>query len=344
MSRLFDIPLSILDLTPVTEGGTPREAFHRTLDLAQHAEAWGFHRYWLAEHHNMPGIASAATSVVIGYIAGGTSTIRVGSGGIMLANHAPMMIAEQFGTLESLYPGRIDLGLGRAPGTDQLTVRSLRRGLNSTGDDFPQLLEELRQFLRPAADKQPVRAVPGAGLDIPIWLLGSGGFSAQLAGQLGLPFASAGHFSPHNLLPGLELYRRHFRPSEVLERPRAMVCVNVIAADTDAEAQRLATSQHQAHLNLIRGMPSLLPLPVDSMEGRWNPQEQAAVESFLRASIIGNPSTVTAALESLAEETQADELMVHSMIFDHTARLRSYEILAEHVIAPARLNHAGVPA
>ncbi|RYD71922.1 MAG: MsnO8 family LLM class oxidoreductase, partial [Verrucomicrobiaceae bacterium] len=216
--------------------------------------------------------------------------------------------------------------------------------LNSTGDDFPQLLEELRSFLRPAVANQPVRAVPGAGLDIPIWLLGSGGFSAQLAGQLGLPFASAGHFSPQNLLPGLELYRRNFRPSAVLDGPRAMVCVNVIAADTDAEAQRLATSQHQAHLNLIRGMPSLLPLPLDSMDGRWNPQEQAAVESFLRASIIGNPATVTAKLEALAEETQADELMVHSMIFDHTARLRSYEILAEQVLAPAKLRQTPVLA
>ncbi len=336
MSRLFEIPLSVLDLTPVVEGSTPREAFHRTLDLAQHAERWGFQRYWVAEHHNMPGIASAATSVVIGYIAGGTSTIRVGSGGIMLPNHAPLMIAEQFGTLESLYPGRIDLGLGRAPGTDQLTVRSLRRGLNSTGDEFPQLLEELRQFLRPVTERQLVRAVPGAGLDIPIWLLGSGGFSAQLAGQLGLPFGSAGHFSPHNLMPGLELYRRNFRPSEVLERPYAMVCINVFAADTDAEAQRLATSQYQAHLNLIRGKPAQLPPPVESMEGLWSPQEQASVESFLKGSIIGSPATVAAALEVLAEETQADELMIHSMIYDHAARLRSYEILAEQVIATQR--------
>ncbi len=332
--RLSEIPFSVLDLVPVAIGTTPAEALRRSLDLARHAEQWGFNRYWVAEHHNMPGIASAATSVVIGHIAGGTSTMRVGSGGIMLPNHAPLMIAEQFGTLESLYPGRIDLGLGRAPGTDQVTVRSLRRGLGSNGDDFPELLAELRNFLRPVTPGQPVRAVPGAGLELPIWLLGSGGFSARLAGQLGLPFASAGHFSPDNMLAGLEIYRHSFRPSETLAKPYAMVGVNVIAADTDEEAQRLITSHYLAHLNLIRGVPSELPRPVDSMEGRWSPQEQAAVASFTRGSIFGSPATVVAKLEALVEETQADELMVHAMIFDHAARLRSYELLAKAVIEP----------
>ena len=329
MSRLADTPLSVLDLSPIIAGGTAAHALQNSLDLARHAERWGFCRYWVAEHHNMPGIASAATSVVIGHLAGGTSRIRVGSGGIMLANHAPVMIAEQFGTLESLYPGRIDLGLGRAPGTDQLAVQALRRGLGSTGDDFPELLEELRAFLRPAVPGQRVRAVPGAGLDVPIWLLGSGGFSAQLAGQLGLPFASAGHFSPANMLPGLELYRRSFRPSETLPKPRAMVCVNVFAADTDAEAQRLATSHFQASLSLIRGMPQPLPPPVETMDGLWTPQEKIAVESFTGGSIIGSPETVRRKLEAFAEATAADELMIHAFIHNHAARLRSYKLVAE---------------
>jgi luciferase family oxidoreductase group 1 len=329
MSRLADIPLSVLDLSPIVAGGTAAQALRNSLDLAQHAEQWGFHRYWVAEHHNMPGIASAATSVVIGHIASGTSRIRVGSGGIMLPNHAPLMIAEQFGTLESLYPSRIDLGLGRAPGTDQLTVQSLRRGLGSNGDDFPELLEELRGFLRPALPGQRVRAVPGAGLDIPIWLLGSGGFSAQLAAQLGLPFASAGHFSPANMLPGLEVYRRSFRPSETLPKPHVMVCVNVFAADTDTEAQHLATSHYQASLSLIRGMPQPLPPPVESMDGLWTPQEKAAVESFTGGSIIGSATTVRRKLEAFAEATAADELMIHAFIYDHVARLHSYELVAE---------------
>jgi luciferase family oxidoreductase group 1 len=335
MSRLFQIPLSVLDLAPVVVGATPAEALRRTLDLAQHTERWGFHRYWVAEHHNMPGIASAATSVVIGFVAGSTSTIRVGSGGIMLPNHAPLMIAEQFGTLESLYPGRIDLGLGRAPGTDQVAMRTLRRGLGRNGDDFPELLEELRHFFRPVAPGQAVRAVPGEGLRVPVFLLGSGGFSARLAGQLGLPFVSAGHFSPDNMLPGLDIYRRSFKPSEVLDRPYAMVGINVIAADSDEEAAGLATSHYQAILNLVRGTPGKLPPPVNTMEGRWSAREQDAVRSFVRGSIIGGPAKVVAQLEASVRETQADEFIVHTMIFDHSARLHSYEIVADAVLARA---------
>ncbi len=348
MTKLADIPFSVLDLSPIVAGGSVALALQNSLDLARHAERWGYRRYWVAEHHNMPGIASAATSVVIGHIAGGTSRIRVGSGGIMLANHAPLMIAEQFGTLESLYPGRIDLGLGRAPGTDQMTMRSIRRGLDSNGDDFPELLEELMAFLQPAVPGQRVRAVPGAGLDIPIWLLGSGGFSAQLAGRLGLPFASAGHFSPANMLPALEAYRRSFRPSAALAEPCALVCVNVICAETDAEALRLATSHQQASLSLIRGMPQPLKPPVDSMDGLWTAQERAAVESFTGGSIVGGPATVRRKLTALAAATAADELMVHAFIHDHAARLRSYEwvaeIAADSAATPPSRSAADLPA
>lgn len=329
MKEFDEVPVSVLDLSPITANGSASEALRNSLDLARHAEDWGFRRYWVAEHHSMPGIASAATAVVIGFIANGTSRIRVGSGGIMLPNHAPMMIAEQFGTLEALYPGRIDLGLGRAPGTDQQTVRALRRGLECKGEDFPELLEELRTFFRPADPFQRVRAVPGAGVKLPIWLLGSGGFSARLAGQLGLPFAAAGHFAPANLLAGLEIYRRSFVPSDALDRPYAMVGVNVIAAETDAAAARLVTSHYQGHLHLIRNAPQPLPAPVDSMEGLWTPEEKAVVESFTRGSIVGSPSTVREGLERLVQMTEADELMVHAMIYEHAARLRSYEIVAE---------------
>jgi luciferase family oxidoreductase group 1 len=317
--------LSVLDLCPILAGTNAADAFARSRDLARHAEKLGYRRYWVAEHHSMPGIASAATAVVIGHIADGTSTIRVGSGGIMLLNHSPLVIAEQFGTLESLYPGRIDLGLGRAPGTDQATMHVLRRNLNTTGEEFPQRLEELRSFFRPPAPGQRVRAVPGAGLKVPIWLLGSGGFSAQLAGELGLPFASAGHFVPDNILPGLELYRRSFRPSADLDRPYAMVGINVFAAATDREAERLATSHFQAHLKLARGIPVELPPPANSLEEVW--KGPFAESSFLRSSIIGSPSTVEAGLRSLVEMTNADEFIIHSMIFDHEARRRSYEIV-----------------
>jgi luciferase family oxidoreductase group 1 len=323
------IPLSILDLSPIQINGTPADALRRTLDLAQHAEQWGYHRYWLAEHHSMPGIASAATSVVIGYVAGGTSTIRVGSGGIMLSNHAPLVIAEQFGTLESLYPGRIDLGLGRAPGSNQATARALRRNLHHPGDEFPEQLAELRSYLQPLAAGAPVRAIPGEGLNIPIWLLGSSDFSAQLAGHLGLRFAFAGQFSPAYMLNALALYRQRFQPSEVLDAPYAMVGVNVFAADTEQQARRLSTTQQQMHLNLQRGMPGQMPPPVDSMEGLWQPHEKASVEATLRASIIGDPKMVKEQLQAFIDVTQVDELIINSMIFDHAARLRSYEIVAD---------------
>ncbi|MGA7904677.1 MAG: LLM class flavin-dependent oxidoreductase [Terrimicrobiaceae bacterium] len=323
--RRRDPFLSVLDLCPILAGTNAADALARSLDLARLTEKLGYRRYWVAEHHSMPGIASAATSVVIGHIAGSTSTIRVGSGGIMLLNHSPLVVAEQFGTLESLYPGRIDLGLGRAPGTDQATMRFLRRNSNGTAEEFPQRLEELRSFFRSPTSGQRVRAVPGAGLKVPIWLLGSGGFSAQLAGELGLPFASAGHFVPDNILPGLELYRRSFRPSADLDRPCAMVGINVFAAEDDKEAERLATSHFQAHLKLAQGIPTELPPPANSLEEVW--KGPLAESSFLRSSIIGGPSTVEAGLRSLVEMTNADELIIHSMIFDHEARRRSYEIV-----------------
>jgi luciferase family oxidoreductase group 1 len=327
--KLSEIPLSVLDLSPIIEGGCAADSFRNTLSLAQHAEKLGYNRFWLAEHHNMRGIASAATAVVIGFVAGGTSRIRVGSGGIMLPNHAPLTIAEQFGTLESLYPGRIDLGLGRAPGSDRTTAHALRRTLNGNdGDDFPELLEELRFFFNKPVENQRVQAVPGGGLDIPIWLLGSSGFSAQLAGRLGLPFSFAAHFQPEYTLPALELYRRNFQPSEVLEKPYAMVALNVFAAETDREAERIATSQHQSFLNLIRGTPGQIPPPVDSMEGIWTPQEKMLVQQRLGGSVIGSPETVKKGLEKFLAETQADELIINAMIYDHLARLRSYEIIA----------------
>lgn len=326
MKKFKDIPLSILDLSPIREGGTAADALHRTLDLAQHAEKWGYHRFWLAEHHGMPGIASAATSVVIAYVAGGTSTIRVGSGGIMLSNHAPLVIAEQFGTLESLYPGRIDLGLGRAPGASQATARALRRSLDLDADAFPAQLEELRGYFTGSAR---VRAIPGEGLQVPVWLLGSSDFSAQLAGHLGLPFAFAGQFAPAYMQTALALYRARFQPSEVLDRPYAMVGVNVFAAESAEQARFLATSQQQMHVNLVRGVPGRMPPPVTSMEGRWTPMEQAAVESALNASVIGDAAMVKEQLAAFIDTTQADELIIHSLIWDHAARLRSYEIVAD---------------
>ena len=329
MSSFSNIPFSVLDLSPIVKDSTAAESFRNSLSLARHAERLGYKRFWLAEHHNMTGIASAATSVVIGYIASGTSTIRVGAGGIMLPNHAPLVIAEQFGTLESLYPNRIDLGLGRAPGSDQLTARALRRMLHASGDDFPELLEELRFFLREPVENQRVRAVPGAGLNVPIWLLGSSGFSAQLAGESGLPFAFAGHFAPEYILPALQIYRRSFKSSDVLRKPYAMLAINVIAAETDAEAWRLATSQFQSFLRLIRGIPGQLQPPVDSMDGLWMPQEKAVVESKLGGSIIGGALTIKAKLKEFLDETRADELMINAMIFDHESRLHSYEIVAD---------------
>ncbi len=320
---------SVLNLSSVTEGGTIKESFEHSMDLAKKAEKWGYHRYWLAEHHNMEGVASSATSVLIGYIAGGTEKIRVGSGGIMLPNHSSLVIAEQFGTLETLYPGRIDLGLGRAPGTDQLTARALRRNLHN-GEDFPEQLEELRQYFKPTGQvKKHVRAVPGEGLDIPIWLLGSSGFSARLAGELGLPFAFAAHFSPKNTIPALELYRQSFRTSDVLKEPYAMVGVTAFAADQTERAEYLATSHYQRFLSLIRNTPGKLKAPVDSMDGLWSPYEKAMVDEQLSSTMIGDKEKVKRELEAFVEATQADEVMINSDMFDHQERMRSYEIIGE---------------
>jgi luciferase family oxidoreductase group 1 len=324
-----NIPFSVLDLSPIIEGGSAAEALRNTLDLAQHAERWDYHRYWLAEHHNMPGIASAATAVVIGHVAGGTRTIRVGSGGVMLPNHAPLVVAEQFGTLESLYPERIDLGIGRAPGTDQTTARALRRDFSGIEENFARDVQELRAYLGPVQPGQVVRAIPGAGLRIPIWLLGSSLFSAQLAAALGMPFAFASHFAPDYLTQALDVYRRQFRPSEQLQQPYAMVGVSVVAADTDAEAQRLATSLQQQWVNLRRGTPGPLQPPVDSMEGRWTPFERAGVEHAMAYAAIGSPDTVAARLTALIAATSADELILTAQVFDHRARLRTFEIIAE---------------
>ncbi|MEK4513238.1 LLM class flavin-dependent oxidoreductase [Paenibacillus anaericanus] len=328
--QLSDIPVSILDLAPITSGGTATDSLRNTLDLAQHADEWGYNRYWLAEHHNMPGIASSATSVVIGHVAAGTKRIRVGSGGVMLPNHSPLVIAEQFGTLESLFPGRIDLGLGRAPGSDQLTSQALRRGPGSNGQDFPERLRELRDYFNPpATSAMRVRAIPGEGLNVPIWLLGSSGFSADLSGRLGLPFAFASHFAPEYLLPALDIYRSQFRPSETLEKPYAMIGVSVIVADSDEEALRLATSQEQQFLNLIRGRTGPLQPPVDNMDALWNAQEKAIVRSKFSYGAVGSPDTVRKVLESHLLETGADEIIVSAQVYDHQARLHSYELLAD---------------
>lgn len=323
------IALSILDLAPVVQGATASDAFRHAVDLAQHAEAWGYRRYWLAEHHNMPGIASAATAVVIGHVAGATQTIRVGAGGIMLPNHAPLVVAEQFGTLASLYPGRIDLGLGRAPGTDQRTAHALRRDPMGSADRFPEDVVELQSYFRPAGIGQLVRAVPGAGLNVPIWLLGSSLFSAQLAAHLGLPFAFASHFAPDMMMQALHLYRSGFRPSEQLERPHAMVGVNVFAADTDDEARRLFTSVQQQFVNLRRGSPGLLQPPIDDIDAYCTPMERIGVDRALACSLVGSPATVQRQLAEFIERTGADELMTTAQIFDHRARLRSFEILAQ---------------
>jgi luciferase family oxidoreductase group 1 len=321
-------PVSILDLAPVPEGSTPGQALRNSLDLAQHAERWGYNRYWLAEHHNMTGIASAATAVAIGYVAGGTRTIRVGSGGIMLPNHAPLVIAEQFGTLESLYPGRIDLGLGRAPGTDQVTLRALRRD-PANAENFPRDVLELQALLGPLQPGQAVQAVPGTGLEIPLWILGSSLFGAQLAAMLGLPYAFASHFAPDALMQALKLYRATFEPSRQLQRPYAMVGLSVVAADTDAEARRLFTSAQQSFTNLLRGTRGRLRPPIDDIEAYWTPQEKVRASNMLTYAFVGSRETVRRGLEAFIDATGADELMVASAIYDHSARLRSYEILAE---------------
>ena len=320
--------LSVLDLAPVPEGGTPETALRRGLELAQHAEALGYNRYWVAEHHNMVGIASAATSLVIGFIAGGTRTIRVGAGGIMLPNHSPMVIAEQFGTLASLYPDRIDLGLGRAPGTDGRTLRALRRD-PAASDSFPQDVLELKALLGPVQPGQVVQAVPGSGTNVPLWILGSSTFGAQLAGILGLPYAFASHFAPDALLPALAAYRERFEPSDQLAKPYAMAGVNVIAAETDAEARRLFTTVQQSFARMIRGTRGLMPPPIDNIEAFWSPAERAHASGMLACSIVGGPQTVREGLEAFVAKTGVDEVMVASAIFDQPARLRSYEILME---------------
>nr|WP_188454775.1 LLM class flavin-dependent oxidoreductase [Virgibacillus oceani]GGG71823.1 hypothetical protein GCM10011398_15170 [Virgibacillus oceani] len=322
------IPLSVLDLAPVTEGGTPEQSFKNSVSLAKHVENLGYNRYWLAEHHNMPGIASSATSVIIGHIAGATNYIRVGSGGIMLPNHATLVIAEQFGTLETLYPGRIDLGLGRAPGSDQATAYALRRTLNMRVEDFPLQVEELQSYFEGTAR---VHAVPGEGLNIPIWLLGSSGFSARLSAEKGLPFSFASHFSPDYTIPALNSYRSNFKPSDTLEKPYAMLGVNIIAADTDEEARYIATSQQQQFLSIRRGQPTKLQPPIERIDDVWSEMEKAAVEQSLnsRSTIVGGPETVKRGLEQFLEETQADEFIINSQIYNHNDRLRSYEIVAE---------------
>ncbi|WP_368220316.1 luciferase-like monooxygenase [Aeromonas sp. R7-2] len=321
------VPYSVLDLVPVPEGGLPAESFRHSLDLARHAERWGYHRYWLAEHHNMPGIASAATAVLIGHLAGGTTTLRLGAGGIMLPNHSPLVIAEQFGTLSSLYPDRIDLGLGRAPGSDQRTMQALRRQRSGEVDDFPADVRELMSYF--GDEVGAVQAVPGQGLHVPIWLLGSSLYSAQLAAAMGLPFGFASHFAPAMLLQALEIYRTQYRPSARWPKPHAVVCVNLIAADTDREARFLFTTLQQQFLRLYRGDAGKLPLPVQTLGDEWSPRELMAMEQTLARSLVGEPDRVRHGLKALLTETGADELMFNGPIVDHQARLRSFEIGAE---------------
>jgi len=321
------LALSILDLVRITEGSDARTALDRARDLAAHAEGWGYRRFWVAEHHNFPSIASAATSLVIQHVAAGTRTIRVGAGGIMLPNHSPLLIAEQFGTLDALFPGRIDLGLGRAPGTDQDTLRALRRS-PAAADHFPQDVLELQMLLSKDAVGRGVQAIPGTGSEVPLWILGSSLFGAMLAAELGLPYAFASHFAPQQLLQALETYRARFKPSRQLERPYVMVGVNVIAADTDAEARRLATTQQMSFTDLVRGARALSRPPIDDIDTYWNPAEKMHAQRMLERSIIGSPETVRAGIEALRAETGADELIVVSDIYDHAARLRSFELIA----------------
>ena len=328
MKELKDIPLSMLDLVAVREGGTVADALAISLRTAQHAEALGFTRYWLAEHHNMQGIASSATAVLVGYIAGGTRTMRVGSGGVMLPNHAPLIVAEAFGTLAELYPGRIDLGLGRAPGTDQPTMRALRRDRVESAEDFPQDVAELQHLLGPAQPGQRLIAMPGAGTNVPIWLLGSSLFSAQLAAERGLPYAFASHFAPRLLLQAIRLYRQRFRPSATLAKPYVTIGVPLIAAPTDEEAEFLASSTYQRVLGILRGERRGLQPPIEDFAGRLQPQERAAIDDFLAAGVIGGPETVRQGLSALAQATDADEFMLVCDIYDPALRLRSLDIAA----------------
>ncbi len=326
------LPLSVLDLAPIVEGSDAAQALRHSLDLAQHAEAWGYRRYWVAEHHNMDGVASSATAVLVGHLAGGTRSIRVGSGGVMLPNHAPLVIAEQFGTLATLYPGRIDLGLGRAPGTDRLTMRALRRHLDASDEEegFPRDVLELQAYLGDGGPDQPVRAIPGVGTHVPIWLLGSSLYSAQLAAYLGLPFAFASHFAPDLLLQALQVYRAQYRPSAEWPKPHAMVGINVVAADSDDEAAWHFTSIQQRFLGMQRGRRGPLPRPIDpaALETMWTPQEKAAVQRMLAATAVGSAASVRMQVDAMVQRTAADELIVAGAIHDHAARLRSYELLA----------------
>jgi luciferase family oxidoreductase group 1 len=323
------IPLSVLDLSPVPEGSTAGQALRNSIDLAPHVEALGFKRYWMAEHHNMPGIASAATSVALAHVAMATSTIRIGAGGIMLPNHAPLLIAEQFGTLAALHPGRIDLGLGRAPGSDQIAARAMRRNLSADVDQFPADVIELISYFRPAEPGQMLQAVPGAGEEVAVWILGSSTYGAQLAAHLGLPYAFASHFAPGQMKDAMAIYRERFRPSERLAAPHVMLGVNIFAADTDAEARRLFSSQQQAFVNLRRGRPGKLPPPVDDFEAGLDRYARAILADALSCAVVGGPQTVRDGLAAFVASTGADELMVTAQIFDHAARKRSFEILAE---------------
>jgi luciferase family oxidoreductase group 1 len=322
------VPFSVLDLVPITEGSDAAQAFANTLDLACHAERLGFDRYWLAEHHNMPGIGSAATAVLIGHVACGTKSIRVGSGGIMLPNHAPLQVAEQFGTLASLYPGRIDLGLGRAPGTDHATAHALRRYFEAA-DMFAQDVVELLHYFEPVQPGQAVRAVPGAGMDVPVWLLGSSLFSARLAAQLGLPFAFASHFAPDAMDHALTMYRREFKPSKRLQQPYAMLALNVVAAESNAQAKRLFTTLQQAFVNLRRGRPGLIPPPIDDIESYWTPLEKSGVEQALACSVVGDLPTVREGIAAFIERHKPDEVMITANVFEHAARVQSFEIAAQ---------------
>lgn len=326
---LSDIPFSVLELATVAEGSNEAQTFAKSLDLAQHLEEFGYKRFWLSEHHNMISVASSATSVLIGYIASGTSSMRIGSGGIMLPNHSPLAIAEQFGTLESLYPGRIDLGLGRAPGTDQMTAMALRGDFFSNANEFPQNVLKLQTYFSKENSVSKVRAIPGEGLDIPIWILGSSTDSAQLAAALGLPYAFASHFAPAQFFAAIELYRNHFRPSKYLNKPQVMACVNVITADTDAEASKLATSLFQMFMGIITGQRKLLQPPVDSMEDIWTDHEKEMLNQMLSLSFIGSPETIKKDFQNFVDQTQIDEIMIISNIYDQQAKIHSYELFSE---------------
>jgi len=328
VKSLSETAFSVLDLCPIVEGGTAADAFRNGLDLARHAERLGYQRYWVAEHHNIPGVASAATAVVIGHVAAGTSRIRVGAGGIMLPNHSPLVIAEQFGTLASMFPGRIDLGVGRAPGGDQRTARALRRYFEEV-DAFPKDVQELQAYFQPATPGRFVHAVPGEGLDVPIWILGSSDFGARLAAHMGLPYAFASHFAPDHLFDAVAIYRDSFVPSVALAEPKVMIGVNAFLADTDEEAVRLFSSHRQAIVNLVRGRPGLLPPPVDDVDARWTPEERAAVERMTRVSLVGSPTTILGPLRSLANAVRPDEIIFSGHIFDHAARLHSYDLLMQ---------------